>query len=166
MQVVDVYSPLTTGLQHCCSICGGSLMPRYPGDLDVVAELFLEEEHTPIEQIGPGVVKGDNVLLLDHVERAKVKRYLTYKCHISQGRFYILITMHHHINAAEQLYLDLPAITNDHVFFVGTGEPLVMKQRRIATAVDRGNTMSYHNPTPRSRMLFGTTPNRKSVPLA
>ena len=41
-----------------------------------------------------------NVLLLDHVKRAKVKGYLRYQRDICQGHFHILITMHHHINAA------------------------------------------------------------------
>ena len=90
-------------------------MSRYPGGFDVVAELFLAEEHTPIEHMSPRVIKGDNVVLLDNVKRAYVERYPRYKRHISRGHFDILIAMHYHINAAEKLYLHFSAITNDQV---------------------------------------------------
>ena len=50
--------------------------------------------------MGPGVVKGGDLLLFDHIKRAKVKGCPWYKRQISQGHFHILITMHHHINAA------------------------------------------------------------------
>ena len=66
--------------------------------------------------MGPGVVKGGDLLLFDHIKRAKVKGCPWYKRQISQGHFHILITMHHHINAAENLYVHLLAITNDQVF--------------------------------------------------
>ena len=66
--------------------------------------------------MGPGAVKGDNVLFLNDVTRAKVKGYPRYKRHISQCHVHILLTMHHHINAAENLYVHLLAITNDQVF--------------------------------------------------
>ena len=92
-------------------------MSHYPSGFDVVTELFLVKEHTSIEHMSPGVVKGDNVVLLDHVKRSYVERYPRYKRHISQGHFDILIAMHYHINAAENLYLHFSAITNDQVFF-------------------------------------------------
>ena len=92
-------------------------MSHYPSGFDVVTELFLVKEHTSIEHMSPGVVKGDNVVLLDHVKRSYVERYPRYKRHISQGHFDILIAMHYHINAAENLYPHFSAITNDQVFF-------------------------------------------------
>ena len=88
-------------------------MSRYPGGFDVVAELFLAEEHTPIERMSPGVIKGDNVVLLDHVKRAHVERYPRYKRHISRGHFNILIAERYHINAAESftsIFLPSPMI--------------------------------------------------------
>ena len=94
-------------------------MSRYPGGFDVVAELLLAEEHTPIEHMSPRVIKGDNVVLLDNVKRAYVERYPRYKRHISRGHFDILIAMHYHINAAENLYLHFSAITIDQVFSLG-----------------------------------------------
>ena len=74
-------------------------MSHYPSGFDVVTELFLVKEHTSIEHMSPGVVKGDNVVLLDHVKRSYVERYPRYKRHISQGHFDILIATHYHINA-------------------------------------------------------------------
>ena len=46
-----------------------------PGVLDVASKRFLAEEHTPIKHTSPGVGKGGNVLLLDHVQQATVERY-------------------------------------------------------------------------------------------
>lgn len=60
MNVVVVYPCTTARPQHCCSTCGWSIVSRYPGGLDVVAERFLAETHTPIEQMGDGAVKGEN----------------------------------------------------------------------------------------------------------
>ena len=48
-------------------------MPRYPSGLEVVAELYLAGEHTSVRHMWFDAVKGDDVLLLHHVERAKVK---------------------------------------------------------------------------------------------
>ena len=55
----------------------------------------------------------------------KVNWYPSYKRQMSHGHFHILITKHHHINAAEKLYLCLPAIANGQVRFIRTREPPV-----------------------------------------
>ena len=97
-------------------------MLRYPGGLDVVVERFLPEEHTTIEYVSLGVVRG--VHHLDHVKPAKVQRCPRCKCHISQCHSHILIAMPYNINATDQHYLLFAAITNDQVLVVGAREGL------------------------------------------
>ena len=97
-------------------------MPRYASGLDVVAERFLEEEHTPIGHMSPRVVRG--VHHLDHGKPAKVQRCPRCKCHISQCHSHILIAMPYNINATDQHYLLFAAITNDQVLVVGAREGL------------------------------------------
>ena len=44
-------------------------MHRYSSGGDVVAERSRAKEHITIEHVDLGGVKGDNVVLLDHVKR-------------------------------------------------------------------------------------------------
>ena len=100
-------------------------MLRYPGGLDVVVERFLPEEHTTIEYVSLGVVRG--VHHVDHVKPAKVQRYPKYKRHISQGHFHIHIAVPYHVSAADKHHLIFSAITNDQVLVVGAREVLIVK---------------------------------------
>ena len=149
----------------CCRTCGGAILPRNPGGLDAVAERFLAEEDTPIDHMPDLAFKGDNVLLLDHGQREKVKGCPTYKRRISQGHFHIIITVHHQINAADKLYRHLPATTKYQVLFVATRDPpVVNKDKSPVQLIEAAMTVSSHTNNPRPRRRYDAPSDRKSMP--
>ena len=84
-------------------------MPRYRGGLDVITELLLAEEHTPIEHMSPGIVKGDDVVRFDHAKRVKFERYPRYKRHVSQGHFQIFMCITTSIQPKNTTSIFLPS---------------------------------------------------------